>query len=196
MLHLESKENFGGHHSKSEIINEKDSVILESQKIGDPLSKFSMKSSADKLSTESKEYLAENGMLDQSAISTPSKAHDLGNQLFDSLSSGGEWSAKQLEGEIESSAASTYELQRKLVQAAAACDSSGGVTSSFSVVTPSSAVFQVVIGGGGGGGFIGGGGGASAPAGGAAAAAEAPAVEEKKEEKEESDDDMGFSLFD
>ncbi|KAK8540624.1 hypothetical protein V6N13_026943 [Hibiscus sabdariffa] len=107
--------------------------------------------------------------------------------------SGVEWSAKQLEGEIESAASSTYELQRKLVQAATACDSSGGVTSSFSVVTPSSAVFQVVIGGGGGGGFIGGG-AAAAPAGGAAA--EAPAAEEKKEEKEESDDDMGFSLFD
>ncbi|KAK8550102.1 hypothetical protein V6N13_118633 [Hibiscus sabdariffa] len=109
--------------------------------------------------------------------------------------SGVEWSAKQLEGEIESAASSTYELQRKLVQAATACDSSGGVTSSFSVVTPSSAVFQVVIGGGGGGGFIGGGAAIAAPAGGAAAA-EAPAAEEKKEEKEESDDDMGFSLFD
>lgn len=120
----------------------------------------------------------------------------MGVFTFVCRSKGGEWSAKQLEGEIESSAASTYELQRKLVQAATACDSSGGVTSSFSVVTPNSAVFQVVIGGAVGGAFIGGGGAAAAPAGGAAAAAEAPAAEEKKEEKEESDDDMGFSLFD
>lgn len=67
----------------------------------------------------------------------------MGVFTFVCRSKGGEWSAKQLEGEIESSAASSYELQRKLVQAAAACDSSGGVTSSFSVVTPNSAVFQV-----------------------------------------------------
>ncbi|KAK9905333.1 hypothetical protein M0R45_000268 [Rubus argutus] len=112
-------------------------------------------------------------------------------------SKGGEWSAKQYEGELEASAPSSYELQRKLVQAALSCDNSGGVQSSYSPVTPSSAVFQVIIGGGGGGGaFIGGGGAAAAPAGGAAAAAEAPPAEEKKEEKEESDEDMGFSLFD
>ncbi|PPR84176.1 hypothetical protein GOBAR_AA36545 [Gossypium barbadense] len=67
----------------------------------------------------------------------------MGVFTFVCRSKGGEWSAKQLEGEIESSAASTYELQRKLVQAATACDSSGGVTSSFSVVTPNSAVFQI-----------------------------------------------------
>ncbi|PPR95702.1 hypothetical protein GOBAR_AA24967 [Gossypium barbadense] len=79
----------------------------------------------------------------------------MGVFTFVCRSKGGEWSAKQLEGEIESSAASTYELQRKLVQAAIACDSSGGVTSSFSVVTPNSAVFQVVIGGAVGGAFIG-----------------------------------------
>ncbi|KAL5732559.1 hypothetical protein ACOSP7_031914 [Xanthoceras sorbifolium] len=109
-------------------------------------------------------------------------------------SSGGEWTGKQLSGDLEASAASTYELQRKLVQTTLSADSSGGVQSSFSLITPSSAVFQVIIGGGGGGAFIGGG-AASAPAGGAAAAVEAP-EEPKKEEKEESDDDMGFSLFD
>ncbi|KAL3332057.1 hypothetical protein AABB24_032591 [Solanum stoloniferum] len=108
--------------------------------------------------------------------------------------SGDEWSAKQFKGDLEASASCTYDLQRKLVQAALASDSSGGVQSSFSFVTPSSAVFQVIIGGGGGGGSIGGG-AAAAPSGGAAAAEAAPA-EEKKEEKEESDDDMGFSLFD
>ncbi|XP_058113529.1 large ribosomal subunit protein P3-like [Magnolia sinica] len=112
--------------------------------------------------------------------------------------SGDDWSGKQLSGEVEASASSTFDLQRKLVQAALSTDSSGGVQSSFSLISPSSAVFQVIIGGGGGGGaFIGGGGAAPAAAsGGGAAAAEAPPAEEKKEEKEESDDDMGFSLFD
>ncbi|XP_073146646.1 large ribosomal subunit protein P3z-like [Henckelia pumila] len=114
--------------------------------------------------------------------------------------SGSEWSAKQLNGELEASADCTFALQRKLVQAAVSVDSSGGVQSSFSYVTPRSAVFQVIVGGGGGGGaFIGGGGGggaAAAAAPGGGAAAEAPPAEEKKEEKEESDDDMGFSLFD
>ncbi|KAI3677905.1 hypothetical protein L6452_37179 [Arctium lappa] len=110
--------------------------------------------------------------------------------------SGGEWSGKQLKGDLEASSDSTYTLQRKLVQVALSSDSSGGVQSSFSYVLPDTAVFQVIIGGGGGGAAIGGGAAAaSAPAGGAAAA-EAPAAEEKKEEKEESDDDMGFSLFD
>ncbi|CAL8990549.1 unnamed protein product [Prunus brigantina] len=113
--------------------------------------------------------------------------------------SGGEWSAKQHNGDLEASAASTFELQRKLVQTALSTDSSGGVQTSYSPVTPTSAVFQVIVGGGGGGGGGGGafiGGGAAAAPGGGAAAAEAPPVEEKKEEKEESDDDMGFSLFD
>ncbi|KAK3228767.1 hypothetical protein Dsin_000648 [Dipteronia sinensis] len=112
-------------------------------------------------------------------------------------SGGGEWSGKQLSGDLEASAASTYELQRKLVQTSLSADSSGGVQSSFSLITPSSAVFQVIIGGGGGGGggaSFGGGAAASAPGGGAAPAKEE--IEEKKEEKEESDDDMGFSLFD
>ncbi|CAN6547449.1 hypothetical protein ACFX13_023021 [Malus domestica] len=111
--------------------------------------------------------------------------------------SGGEWCAKQQNGDLEATAPSTFELQRKLVQSALSSDSSGGVQTSYSPVTPTSAVFQVIVGGGGGGGaFIGGGATAAAPGGGAAAAAEAPAAEEKKEEKEESDDDMGFSLFD
>ncbi|KAH7544700.1 large ribosomal subunit protein P3y [Ziziphus jujuba] len=109
--------------------------------------------------------------------------------------SGGEWTGKQHSGDLEASAPSSYELQRKLVQSALSADSSGGVQTSYSLITPSSAVFQVIVGGGGGGGFIGGG-AAAAPSGGAAPAAEAAPAEEKKEEKEESDDDMGFSLFD
>ena len=111
--------------------------------------------------------------------------------------SGKEWTAKQMNGDLEESAASTYDLQRKCVQSALSADSSGGVQSSFSYVTPSSGVFQVIVGGGGGGGFFGGGGAAAAaPSGGGPPAADAPPAEEKKEEKEESDDDMGFSLFD
>ena len=110
--------------------------------------------------------------------------------------SGGQWSGKQLSGDLEASASSTYELQRKLVQTSLAADSSGAVQSSFSIISPSSAVFQVIIGGGGGGAaFIGGGAAASAPGAGTAAAAEQK-EEKKEEEKEESDDDMGFSLFD
>ncbi|RRT70365.1 hypothetical protein BHE74_00027255 [Ensete ventricosum] len=132
----------------------------------------------------------------------------MGVYTFVCRSSGGDWSAKQLSGDLEASASSTYGLQRELVQAVLAVDSSGGVQSSFSMVSPSSAVFQVkyleafllnVVIGGGGGAFIGGGapsGGASAGSGGSAPATEAPPAEEKKEEKEESDDDMGFSLFD
>ncbi|CAN1169617.1 60S acidic ribosomal protein P3-2 [Linum perenne] len=121
----------------------------------------------------------------------------MGVFTFVCKSSGDEWTAKQITGDLEASAPSTFDLQRKLVQNVLATDSSGGVRSSFSLVSPSSAVFQVVVGGSvGGGGFVSsGGGGGGAPA---AAAADAPAAEEKKkeEEKEESDDDMGFSLFD
>ncbi|KAG6497087.1 60S acidic ribosomal protein P3-like [Zingiber officinale] len=124
----------------------------------------------------------------------------MGVFTFVCRSSGSEWTAKQLSGDLEASAASTFDLQRQLVRAVLGVDSSGGVQSSFSLVSPSSAVFQVIIGGGGGGGaFIGGGapsGAAAAGAGGGAAAPEAPPAEEKKEEKEESDEDMGFSLFD
>ncbi|CAA0843059.1 60S acidic ribosomal protein P3-2 [Striga hermonthica] len=119
----------------------------------------------------------------------------MGVFTFVCRSSGEDWTAKQLNGELEASAGSTFELQRKLVQAALSSDSSGAVQSSFSHVTPSSGVFQVIIGGSGGGGFIGGGAAAPAASSGGAAA-EAPPAEEKKEEKEESDDDMGFSLFD
>ncbi|KAJ0980898.1 hypothetical protein J5N97_009153 [Dioscorea zingiberensis] len=56
-----------------------------------------------------------------------------------------EWSGNQLSGDLEASAASTYELQRKLVQTVLAFDSSGGVQPSFSPITPSSAVFQVFL---------------------------------------------------
>ncbi|KAJ4976764.1 hypothetical protein NE237_001870 [Protea cynaroides] len=120
----------------------------------------------------------------------------MGVFTFVCRSSGKEWNAKQLNGDLEASSSSTYDLQRKLVQAALSSDSSGGVQSSFSMISPSSAVFQVVVGGGGGGGFIGGGAAAAPASSGGAPAAEAPPAEEKKEEKEESDDDMGFSLFD
>ncbi|XP_074591599.1 large ribosomal subunit protein P3-like [Curcuma longa] len=123
----------------------------------------------------------------------------MGVFTFVCRSSGSEWTAKQLSGDLEASAASTFDLQRQLVRAVLGVDSSGGVQSSFSLVSPSSAVFQVIIGGGGGGAFIAGGapsGAAAAGSGGGAAAPEAPPAEEKKEEKEESDEDMGFSLFD
>ena len=67
----------------------------------------------------------------------------MGVFTFVCRSSGSEWSGKQITGDLEASAASTYELQRKLVLAAAAVDSSGGVQSSFSLVSPGSGVFQV-----------------------------------------------------
>ncbi|XP_059460831.1 large ribosomal subunit protein P3 [Corylus avellana] len=123
----------------------------------------------------------------------------MGVFTFVCRNSGDEWTGKSVSGELEASAGSTFELQRKLVQTALSSDSSGGVQSSFSFVTPTSGVFQVIIGGASGGAFIGGGGAAAAASGGGAApAAEAEKKEEKKEEKaEESDDgDMGFSLFD
>ncbi|KEH20766.1 hypothetical protein MtrunA17_Chr8g0381531 [Medicago truncatula] len=108
---------------------------------------------------------------------------------------GAEWTAKQYSGDIEASAESTFEIQRKLVQAALAVDSNGGVQSSYSPISPSSGVFQVVVGGAV---FVGGGAAAAAPAGGAAPADDAPAAAKKEEkvEEEEEDDDMGFSLFD
>lgn len=56
--------------------------------------------------------------------------------------SGSDWTAKQLNGDLEATADSTFALQRKLVQAAHAVDS-GAAQSSFSFVTPKSAVFQV-----------------------------------------------------
>ncbi|RYR49402.1 hypothetical protein Ahy_A07g035885 [Arachis hypogaea] len=108
--------------------------------------------------------------------------------------SGTEWTAKQHSGYIENSASSTYDLQRKLVNAVRAADSSGAVQSSFSFVSPSSAVFQVVVGGAV---FVGGGTVAAAHAGGAVAESAAPGAE-KKEEKvaEEEDEDFGMLLFD
>lgn len=121
----------------------------------------------------------------------------MGVYTFICKSSGGKWNGKQYSGDLEGAAASTFDLQRQLVNEALKSEGSGAVSSSFSYITPSSAVFQVIIGGGGGGGgFIAGGAAAAPGAGGAVAApADAP-VEEKKEEKEESDEDMGFSLFD
>ncbi|KAI4335389.1 hypothetical protein L6164_014035 [Bauhinia variegata] len=109
--------------------------------------------------------------------------------------SGGEWSGKQLSGDIEASASSTFELQRALVNSVLAVDRSGAVQSSFSTVSPSSAVFQVIVGGAV---FAGGAvAAASAPAaGGAAPAAEAAPAEKKEEVEEEEDDDLGLSLFD
>ncbi|CAK9325813.1 unnamed protein product [Citrullus colocynthis] len=133
-----------------------------------------------------------------SSSKIPIRRSNMGVFTFVCRSSGGKWTANQYSGDLEGSADSTYELQRKLVQSALSVDSSGGVQSSFSLITPTSAVFQVIVGGGSGGGFIGGGGGAAAaPAGGdAPAAAEAPA-EKKEDVKEESDDDdLGLSLFD
>lgn len=70
-------------------------------------------------------------------------AAKMGVFTFVCKGSGDEWSAKQHKGDLEASASCTYDLQRKLVQAALASDSSGGVQSSFSFITPSSAVFQV-----------------------------------------------------
>ncbi|XP_042022581.1 60S acidic ribosomal protein P3-like [Salvia splendens] len=109
--------------------------------------------------------------------------------------SGSDWSAKQLNGDLEATGDCAFTLQRNLVQAALSA-ASGAVQSSFSYVTPKSAVFQVIVGGGGGGAFVGGGGAAAAASGGGgAAAAEEPAAA-KEEEKDESDDDIGMSLFD
>uniref|UniRef100_A0A2N9IE25 60S acidic ribosomal protein P3 n=1 Tax=Fagus sylvatica TaxID=28930 RepID=A0A2N9IE25_FAGSY len=120
----------------------------------------------------------------------------MGVFTFVCRSSGKEWTGKSVSGDLEASAGSTFDLQRKLVQTALSSDSSGGVQSSFSYVTPTSAVFQVIIGAAAATAYVGGGGAAAAaPAGGAAPAAEEK-KEEKKEEKEDSDDDLGFSLFD
>ncbi|EEE66304.1 hypothetical protein OsJ_22535 [Oryza sativa Japonica Group] len=69
----------------------------------------------------------------------------MGVYTFVCRSSGDEWTAKQLKGELEASAATPYELQRCLVAAASAADSAAGVQSSFSMVSPSSAVFQVCL---------------------------------------------------
>ncbi|XP_047333452.1 60S acidic ribosomal protein P3-like [Impatiens glandulifera] len=116
----------------------------------------------------------------------------MGVFTFVCRTSGADWNAKQITGDLEASADSTFNLQRKLVQTVLSVDSSGGVQSSFSFVSPSSAIFQVIIGGG----SVGGGAGAAAAAP-AAKAAEAPTTEEKKEVKEESDEeDFNFSLFD
>ncbi|CAN6812588.1 unnamed protein product [Brassica oleracea] len=100
--------------------------------------------------------------------------------------------AKQHEGDLEASASSTYDLQRKLVQTALSADSSGGVQFSFSLVCPTSAVCQqVIIGGAVGGGAASGGSGG----GGEAAAATKEEEKKKKEESEEEEGDFGFDLF-
>jgi large subunit ribosomal protein LP1 len=123
------------------------------------------------------------------------KEEEMGVFSFVCKSKGGEWTAKQHEGDLEASASSTYDLQRKLVQTALSADSSGGVQSSFSLVSPTSAVFVVVIGGGGGGGFAAGGGAAAGGGGGGEAAAATKEEEKKKEESEEEEGDFGFDLF-
>ena len=69
----------------------------------------------------------------------------MGVFTFVCRSSGNEWTAKQMNGDLEESAASTFDLQRKCVRSALSADSSGGVQSSFSYVTPSSAVIQVLV---------------------------------------------------
>nr|XP_010929388.1 60S acidic ribosomal protein P3 isoform X2 [Elaeis guineensis] len=120
----------------------------------------------------------------------------MGVFTFVCRSSGADWSAKQLTGDLEASASSTYELQRKLVQAALAADSSGGVTSSFSMVSPCSAVFQVIIGGGWGGAFIGDSATGAAAAGLAAGGAAPGAPPAEEEEVESCDEIWGLSLFD
>lgn len=55
----------------------------------------------------------------------------------------GTWTAKQHSGDLESSAATTWELSRKLTQLALQSAGSGAVSSSFSLITPTSAVAQV-----------------------------------------------------
>ncbi|CAA7060304.1 unnamed protein product [Microthlaspi erraticum] len=118
----------------------------------------------------------------------------MGVYTFVCKSGGGEWTAKQHEGDLEASASSTFELNRKLVQVALSAGGSGGVQSSFSLISPTSGVCQVIIGGGGGGGFAAG--GAASGGGGAGEAAAAPKEDEKKkEESEEEEGDFGFDLF-
>jgi large subunit ribosomal protein LP1 len=57
----------------------------------------------------------------------------------------GTWTAKQIgnQSDLEGSASSTWELQRKLTNLALTAAGSGVVSSSFSFVTPTSAVAQV-----------------------------------------------------
>ncbi|KFK27281.1 hypothetical protein AALP_AA8G361800 [Arabis alpina] len=119
----------------------------------------------------------------------------MGVFTFVCRSKGGEWTAKQHEGDLEASASSTFELNRKLVQTALSADNSGGVQSSFTLVTPTSGVCQVIIGGGSGGGFAAGGGAAAGGGGGGEAAAATKEEEKKKEESEEEEGDFGFDLF-
>uniref|UniRef100_A0A1J3FPR6 60S acidic ribosomal protein P3-1 n=1 Tax=Noccaea caerulescens TaxID=107243 RepID=A0A1J3FPR6_NOCCA len=117
----------------------------------------------------------------------------MGVYTFVCKNGGGEWTAKQHEGDLEASASSTFELNRKLVEVALSAGGSGGVQSSFSLVSPTSGVCQVIIGGGGGGGGFAAGGAASG--GGGETAAAPKEDEKKKEESEEEEGDFGFDLF-
>ncbi|KAI3877246.1 hypothetical protein MKX03_016050, partial [Papaver bracteatum] len=67
----------------------------------------------------------------------------MGVYTFQCHSCDGIWSGKQYCGDLEASAESTYDLQRKLVKQVKSYDSSGKVHSnSFSLISPSDAVFQ------------------------------------------------------
>ncbi|MCL7051020.1 hypothetical protein MKW94_027062, partial [Papaver nudicaule] len=64
----------------------------------------------------------------------------MGVYTFECHSSDGIWSGKQYHGDLEASAESTYDLQRKLVKEVQAHGEV--VQSSFSLISPSDAVFQ------------------------------------------------------
>ncbi|KAL4398536.1 hypothetical protein AHAS_Ahas01G0301700 [Arachis hypogaea] len=59
--------------------------------------------------------------------------------------SGGEWTAKQHNGDIKESSSNTVEIQWKLVKIVCVVESFGAFQSSFSIVTPSSPIFQVLF---------------------------------------------------
>ncbi|MCL7050575.1 hypothetical protein MKW94_007719, partial [Papaver nudicaule] len=54
----------------------------------------------------------------------------------------GLWRGKQYHGNLEASADSTYDLQRKLVKEVQSQNSSREIQSSFSLISPSDAIFQ------------------------------------------------------
>jgi large subunit ribosomal protein LP1 len=110
--------------------------------------------------------------------------------------SDGIWTAKQHgggAGALETSSASTWELQRKLTSLALASGGTGAVSSSFTLITPTSAIAQVIVTGGG---FHV---GSAPPASGSAATAAVPAAEAPPEvdkvEEEDSDDDNIGDIF-
>lgn len=111
---------------------------------------------------------------------------------------GDTWMAKERGGEagLEASAASTWELERKLTALALSSAGRGAVSSSFSLITPTSAVAQVIVAGGRGGGalFV----SSALPASGDASAADTTSEEEMEDSRsydeyqrflEESDDE-------